>query len=257
MEFTEKFKTYTNTELLRIIDNPNGYQPAAVETAKTIFSDRQLTNEEIKIAKDELEIENQEKINKEQKKRAIEDKFISIGKSVIDTVNPIQKETPSIEKTIKIISLLLGGLFLFQLYQEFEILSYIFTDSSANLDFSLVLYLLPLVVILTAAILFYKKKKIGWILLTVFLTYSAVSAIGISILIIVMMFMGLDELDNFFSQTSMTKYLLTFLFFAGIIFAISRENIRTVYGISKQTMVLTISITVIIVGLILISLFIQ
>lgn len=36
MEFTEKFKTYTNTVLLRIIDNPDGYQPNAVETAKTM-----------------------------------------------------------------------------------------------------------------------------------------------------------------------------------------------------------------------------
>lgn len=138
MEFAEKFKTYTNTELLRIIDNPDGYQPNAVETAKTIFSDRQLTEEEIKIAKDELEIERQEKSNKEQKKRAVEDKFKNFGKSILDNVNPIQNETPTTEKTIKIISLLFGGLFLFQLYKEFGMISFMFTDSSAGWDFSMV-----------------------------------------------------------------------------------------------------------------------
>ncbi|MBK6498822.1 MAG: hypothetical protein IPG00_11950 [Saprospiraceae bacterium] len=95
MEFSVKFKTYSNTELLRIIENPEGYQPKAVETAKTIFLDRQLTEEEIKIANDELEIERQEKLNKERKKRAIEDKFKHIGNSILDNVNPIQKQTPT------------------------------------------------------------------------------------------------------------------------------------------------------------------
>lgn len=249
MEFDEKYKTYSNTELLRVIVNPNDYQQIAVEAAKTIFSNRLLTEEEIKIAKDELEIESQEKLNKEQEKRENKDKLMNIGKSIIDTVNPIQKEIPSTEKTIKIISLLFGGLFLFRLYQEFGMISFMFTDSSSVWDFSMVLYFLPLVVIPTATILFYMRKKFGWILLTVFLTYSAVSVIGFFILIMNLRVSGFDALDNFFSQTSMITYLLSFLFFAGAIFAISRENIRSIYKINKQTMVLTISITAIIVGL--------
>ena len=119
MEFDEKYKTYSNTELLRVIDNPEDYQQIAVETAKTIFSKRLLTEVEIKIAKDELEIERQEKLNKEQEKSENKDKLMNIGKSIIDTVNPIQNNTPTTEKTIKIITLLFGGLFLFQLYKEF------------------------------------------------------------------------------------------------------------------------------------------
>ena len=249
MEFNEKFKTYTNTELLRIIDNPDGYQPNAVETAKIIFSDRQLTEEEIKNAKDEFEAERQEKLNKEQKKRLIEDKFKNIGKSILDNVNPIQNETPTTEKTIKIISLIFGGLFLFQLYKDFGMVSFMFTDNSADWDFSMVLYFLPLLVVPTATILFFKRNKFGWLLLTVFLTYSAVSAIGLSILTMNMEPMGTPALDNIFPQTSLTAHLLTFLFFVGTIGAISRDNIRTVYIISKQTMVLTILITAIIVGL--------
>jgi hypothetical protein len=38
MEFNERFKTFSNTELLRIICNPEGYQPEAVETAKAIIN---------------------------------------------------------------------------------------------------------------------------------------------------------------------------------------------------------------------------
>jgi len=255
MEFTEKFKSYTNTELLRIIDNPDGYEPTAVETAKTIFSDRQLTEEEIKIAKDELEIDKQENLNKEQKKRAVEDNFKSIGKSILDNVNPIQNEILTTEKTIKIISLLFCVLFLFQLYKEFGMVSFMFTDSSANWDFSMVLYFFPLVVVPVATILFYKRKKLGWLLLTMFLTSSAVSAIGLFILTMIMKHSGFDATDNFSPQTSLTTYLLTFIFFAGIIWTISKENIRSVYAINKQTMLLTILITAIIIGLGLITFF--
>ena len=43
--------------------------------------------------------------------------------------------------------------------------------------------------------------------------------------------------------------LFLFLFFAGTIWAISRKNVRDVYGVSKQTMILTISIMAIIVGI--------
>ena len=251
MEFTEKFKTYSNTELLRIIYNPDSYQPKAVETAKTILSDRQLTEEEIKISKDELEIESQEKLNKEQKKRAVEDKFKNIGKSILDNVNPIQNETPTTEKTIQIISLLFGGLFLFQLYKEFGMICFMFTDSSSDWDFSMVLYFLPLIVVPTATILFYKRTKIGWLLLTMFLTYSAVSAIGLFFLTMNMKSSSFEALDNLFQQTSPSTHILTFLFFAGTIWAVSRENIRTVYTITKKTMILTISITAVIVGLVL------
>jgi len=69
MEFSEKFKTFSNTDLLRVIENPNDYQCQAVETAKIIFSERQLSKMEIKITKDELEIERLEKSRKEQQKK--------------------------------------------------------------------------------------------------------------------------------------------------------------------------------------------
>jgi len=249
MEFNERFNTYSNTELLRIIDNPDGYQPNAVETAKTIFSDRQLTEEEIEIAKNELEIERQDKLKKEQKKRVVEDKLKNVGKSILDNVNPIQNETPTTEKTIRIIPLFLGGLFLFQLYKEFGMISLMITDSSAGWDFSIVLYFLPLVVVPTAAILFYKKNTFGWLLLTMYLTYSAVSAIGLFILTMNMERSGTPALDSIFPQTSPSTHIFTFIFFAGTIWAISRENIRTIYTITKQTMILTISITALTVGL--------
>ena len=249
MDFNEKFKTYSNTQLLRIIDNPDGYQPNAVETAKSIFSERQLSEDDIKIAKDELKTEREEIQKEEQKKIEIESKLRNFGKTILDNVNPIQKETPTSEKTIKIISLLLGGLFLFQFYKALGMIRFIFTASSAAWDISMVLYFLPLIVIPTATILFYKRKKFGWLLLTIFLTYSAVSEFGMFILTIKMEPFGFTALDNIFPQTSPIIYIWSFIFFAGTIWAISTENVRSIYSVSKQTMTLTIVVTALTVGL--------
>ena len=249
MEFSERFKTYSNAELLRVIENPNDYQPQAVETAKEIFAGRKLSEIEIKIVKDELEVEKQEKLRKERQKQAVEDKVKNIGKSVFDQINPIQKETPTSEKTIRIISIIFGGLFLFQLYKEFGMLKFMFTDSYSEWDFSMVLYFLPLIIIPTATILFYMRKKAGWLLLTIFLTYSAVSAIGMIILTMNRKQSGIEGLDSLFPQIPSLTYMLAFLFYSGIIWTISREKIRIIYSISKLTMTLTISIVTLVVAL--------
>jgi len=248
MELIERFKAYSNAELLRVIENPNHYQPQAVEMAKEIFAGRKLSEMEIKIAKDELEIEKQEKLRKERQKQAIEDKVRNIGKSVFDQINPIQKETPTSEKTIQIISIFFGGLFLFQLYREFGMLRFMLTDSYAEWCFSMVLYFLPFIIIPVATILFYMRKKAGWLLLAIFLVYSAVSAIGLFLLTMTMRPSGIEGLDILFPQTPPLTYMLVFLFYSGIIWIISREKIRTIYSINKLTMVLTISVIALVVA---------
>ena len=68
-QFTERYKQATNTELLRIIENSDGYQPLAVETAKKELDSRKLTDSELYSAKEELSFERQDYEQKEQKKQ--------------------------------------------------------------------------------------------------------------------------------------------------------------------------------------------
>ena len=239
-DFTEKFKTYSNTDLLKIIEIPDDYQPLAVETAKIIFSSRQLSEEDIENAKADLESQRQEKEIQTQKKRNLENKVKNIADSFIETINPIQTGTPSVEKIILIISIVFGGLFLFQVYKEFGMLTFIFTDSGAKWDFSMVLYFFPLILVPTAAYLFYKRRKIGWILLAIFLTYSAVSAIFLFFLTLNTKPSGIPALDNFFPKTSPSTHVLIFLFFGGTLWFICKNKIREVYHIDKKTMITTI-----------------
>lgn len=239
-DFTGKFTTYSNTDLLKIIDSPDDYQPLAVETAKNIFASRQLSDKDIESAKGELALLRQEKEAKDQKN--IENKAKNIGASVLSTVNPIQAETPNTDKIIKIISIVFGGLFLFQLYKEFGMISFMFTDSGAKWDFSMVLYFLPVLIVPTATILFFKRKKSGWTLLAIFLSYSAVSSIGLFILTLNREPSAFPSLDNIFPQTSPTTHIMTLLFFAGTLWTICKKEIREIYSVDKKYMFRTIGI---------------
>lgn len=245
-DFTEKFLKYSNTELLQIIDSPDDYQPIGVEAAKTILASRQLSDKDIEIATAELHALKQERIAKKQKQIDLENKLKNNVDSLISMFNPIQSGTPNSDKVIKIVSMIFGGLFLFKLYKDFGLISFMFTDSGAKWDFSLVLYILPMLFVPTATVLFFKRKKIGWTLLAIFLSYSVVCSIGLIILTIIIQPSSLPNLDNIFPETTLSTHIMTLLFFVGTLWTICKEDIRAIYTINKEYMFKTFGIITII-----------
>lgn len=236
MDFAERYKAYTNAELLRIIDNAGDYQPSAVDTAKQIFTIRSLSDKEIETARKELEAEKQLESDKEEKINRIKNK----ASSILDEANPVKSKTPSADKIINIVSILLGMLFVYQIYKEAGLVGSLFTDIG-DWDLSVLIFLLPLIILPVSAILFYKRQKSGWILLAIYLTYSAIS-------VLIGMFMATwskpsgTTLDLLISATP-ALYLIIFLFYAGMTGAICKNNIRQIYAVSKKTMILTLTIT--------------
>ena len=243
MDFIKQFEKYSTIQLLRIIDSPNDYQPDAVEAAKTIISNRQLPEEEIEKARNELNGE------KREKERELKDNPKDVYQSVFDAVNPLRSGILIPEKAIKIISIALSGLFLFQLYQELKFIYSIFIAGYADWSIFLDSYFLQLLVFAAVIVLFYKRKKIGWFLLVIYLIFSAISAIGMLIMLIKMH----PDVVISSSYIFLITHILTFVFCAGIIGIISKENIRAVYSISEQTMINTITITTLTMIVLLIS----
>jgi hypothetical protein len=50
-QYTELYKPLSNSDLLKIINNPNDYQLSAIEAAKSELADRQLTEVELEKCK--------------------------------------------------------------------------------------------------------------------------------------------------------------------------------------------------------------
>lgn len=248
MNYKEKFNKYSTVELLRIIDNSDDYQPQAVETARDLLANRQLSEEEIKIAKEEIEASTKDSLRKEKKKKQLEEDFKKIWESIVENINPIQNKPLTGEKTIKIIAIIFSGLFLIQLYKEFGMLCFIFSNSAAVWDLSMVFYFIPLIALPTAIILFYKRKKTGWFIMAIFAIYSAISKVFLFIITLKLELSDFHSFDNIFVQISPAFHVFGFLFFVASVWTISKENVRNIFAVTKLTMILTVSVTTLIVG---------
>lgn len=240
--FTDKYKSYTTTQLLEILDSKQDYHPLAVETAQTELDGRQLTAQQLTEARQTLESLRQEKIKQQQKSKVVEDKIKSVGSSLLDNLNPVQTTAPTVDKIIKVICAVFAGQFLLLLYGQFSMIIFMFTDSEARWDFSMLLYFLPLVLIPTAVLFFWKKKKLGWTLLAIHLTYSAFTVLCSFIVNIGRQPSGISALDNLFPTPSPTAYIGQILFFGGILVYICRQQIRDIYTVDRQHFFLTIGI---------------
>jgi hypothetical protein len=245
--FSKLYTTWTIADLLEIIDSPDDYQPLAVEVARYELESRQLTSDQIEAARSELETKHQDKKYKQQQVKDIEDKIKSFGAFSLDTFNPIQKNALSINKYIKLISLFLGGLFLYQLCKQFGLLKFMFTNSLAEWDISVILYFLLLIIIPTAGILFWLRKRHGWTLATLFFTYSAIGAIPSFLMQFNLRKAIIPELKVFLPTTSLIVYIGAFLIYSGLTWSLCKRGIRIIYKIDNWTMIGTIGLGIVIV----------
>ncbi|MCB9195067.1 MAG: hypothetical protein H6600_09415 [Flavobacteriales bacterium] len=242
-EFIERYKTYSNSDLLKVIEKQSDYQAKAVEAAKSEIQERNLSDQEFQEAKNVLKNEREERKKLNDKKALIEQKVKAIGSTFFDTINPIQKSAPSAEKLIRLITIVFGLIPIVRWYNEFGLITSILTDDKGGWDLSIVEYFLPLILLPAAIILFWLRKKSGWILMASYLTYSTISTIGLTIMTWNMQPSRIASIDNLFPQTSPITLMMTALFFGGTLWILTKKEIKELYEINKQTLITTFSIS--------------
>ncbi len=241
-EFRDYYKSISNSELLSILDNPGIYQPMAVEAAKEEYSNRQFSESDIQEAR-EPQIARQVKREKQKEKvKELEFKVKATGHSFIDTINPIQTEIHSTEKTIRLILIVFGGLYIYGFIKDFS-KHFVYLRDILRFPYESIPFLLPKIVLPIALYAFWKRKPFGWVLLSAYVSYASVGAIGLLIQALNWKPIGFGNLDNLFPRPSLTTHIVQLLFLVGVIYILCKTNIREVYGISKQKMTATIGIT--------------
>lgn len=241
-QFSERYKTFSNSDLLRVIENKSDYQPEAAEAALFEFNQRNLSEQDLTNAKYELEAVLQEKEKSNQKRADVEQRVKNIGTLIFKTINPIQKSAPTTRKLIILITIVFAMLTLFKWVTQFELFIMMLTDTSTGWDFSVFEFMLPLVFLPIATILFGFRKKIGWILMAIYLTYSTISAFGLIIMTWNMEPLGNSALDHIFSQPSMASLILITLFFGSTLWILNRKRIMEQYHINRITSIITMGI---------------
>ena len=244
--FSKQYTNYSDVELLKIIEDANNYRPLAVETAKSILKERMLSDEEVETIKAALAKEREEHETKVQKLIELKNKIKNTGTSVLDMLNPIQTERAETGKLIAFICIVFSMLFLFHFYTHFGVIKFMFSEIEAQWNSDIALYFLPFITLPIALILFFCRKKIGLILLTIFLTYTAVHIFGIYLLTLYMKPSGIPAIKTVYPQTQIATQLLMFVFYMGALYRICQKDIREMFHVNKIILTTTIVITILI-----------
>lgn len=242
IDFIEYYKTISDAELLSILDNPDDYQPLAVEAAKEELFKRGLSDAKIQEARQFLIAKQLQKKIEREKVKAVETKIKSVGHTFIDTINPIQSGIHSTEKTIRLIVIIFGGLFLYQFIKDFKT-HWGYVKDIPRFPFGSIIYLLPQILLPLATFAFWKRKTFGWTLLTVFVTFSAVGAMWLLFQSFSWKHSDFGSFDNLFPRPSPTTSIIQLIFLIVAMYVLCKTDVRAVFSIDKQKMAETIGIT--------------
>lgn len=150
------------------------------------------------------------------------------------------------DRAIKSICLIFIVIFTVNLASEFSFIQFLFKDEHSKWDSSIPIVLLPLLYIPLATILFYKRKKAGWFLLSVFLSYTISSAIYFVYLALFYKPSGLAALDNLFPPPSSGIELGKIFIFGLLLSALFRKDVREIYSADQKNMISSMIIGILI-----------
>jgi hypothetical protein len=176
-EFQEKFKSFDNRKLLKMVEEQENYQKTAIEAAKVELLNRNVNPEEIQAIRNEILATKTRNENRKENIESLKHKAKLIGIEFLETVNPIQKEHQTFKKKTNIIVIIFGLIALFQIYNETGMIYAMFTSKMNEWDSSMLLYSFPIIILPIGVYYFWKRHKIGWSLLTSYVIFNILNGV--------------------------------------------------------------------------------
>lgn len=243
MNFREKYKYYSNARLLKIIQESDRYQDAAVKAAHEVMNDRQLSDHDVKEAEDEIE---RDRIVKETRARQNAEQVQKIAKPVsqfLKNINPIDKEgSLTTNRIINVFSIAVAILCISQLISRLDYFLFLVNEEDAPVGSYELFYFGETFYLAVAGLLFYIKRAVGWYMLAIY---------GIIVIIFFLssfglfLYIELTSTDDFrleFLGISSANYLMTAILYGGALFTICIKSIRNVYSITKPRLTILFSL---------------
>ncbi len=224
-QFTDTYRRLPDEKLINILENPKDYQPLAIETAKFELANRGLSETQISEIKKTIADVKNRLVDEELKRKEKIARARNTADKTLSILDPLVEKTP--DRSIKLISLALGLLALGKIISNFSLTGIMMEDSS-EWDFSTAFYFLDLLFLPIAIIPFWKKRKIGLTLLSIWLLYIAIS----SIWFFISLFSRLDEpsaLLSIFPLPDLTTILMAIIFSLGLLYFINKKTTRRLF----------------------------
>jgi hypothetical protein len=169
-DFEERYKNYSNAELLEILESTAKYQSMAIHAARNELNSRNLLETEINEAKQQLEQKKQAGNLKKESTDLLITKVNRAADGIYNTLNPINN-SPTVSRSVAFITLIYGLLFFYSLLIHWDELKAIIKEEPFDLVYFAII-VIPLLAVLISTILFGFKKTDGWKLLLFFCSFS-------------------------------------------------------------------------------------
>lgn len=252
-DFEKRYSSYSTKELLTIVGNPGKYQSAAIIAAKQVLASRNLSGDEIASVKQELKDERDAEIKREQEKNEAAERLKNSVSKFASIASPISASRSPVSKTIVVVSIVFGFIALAQIASEWSMVEFMFRDVHAKWDGSEIPFVLPLIFLPVAVVLFAFRKKSGWLMMTLYMSGTITSAV---------MFTAWELLRTpsqfdfmFIPPASPYRFIVGALFYTITLFVICKTSIREIFHISRKTMITSIVVGTLVVALPILFLF--
>lgn len=214
--FSEQYQNFSNIQLLKIVKQPFEYQPEAVEAAKLILKERNVTREEITYI--EQYFRNMEIADAARRGKALEYKK-RIGDFFDPVIRPRQAVEPS--KWVNILLFIIALQYAWWLYQNIRRFILFLKCRECEIDGFFIVPYLNLIYIPVIFLLLIKRRKWGWILLFSDNLFSLIMSAVALYPLIIYGFLGIP----FFYQVAAKLAILFFLW---------RPAITEYFGVTKN-----------------------
>lgn len=234
-DFDGYYKSLSDEQVIEILrDNPDRYQQSALLAAKKEFDRRGLNKKNIELAEKEA---NQETASQKSNSLLENEKLsraYSKAEEIVDLLQPFQEEKPGSERLIMVFSIIWGAAGLYYLYNFAIDINRVFDEFwFSPLDYTVEI-LIPLV-IMSASILFWRRKQVGWILF-VLLTLISIPPQIKSIILLIDFNNQTDGLGRYATRYSinLATTILNLIFYGFTLNVVYRKDFTNIYRISKN-----------------------
>ncbi len=259
-EFTERYKQLSDQELLAILTDASSYQPIAVETAKQELDSRKLSEEQIAMLETQAAREKQQKETQRQKRKEENETFKKDFFSLFATVNIFEQHIEFYEKQIRYMCWFFAIIAIYTLITNYSLAGWYIEDLfKGEIGADLVIYFADILAIVLGAILFWKRKTLGWILVTFYIVT------GLTGLIISLIY-TIKHPSYIYTGSLMTSsitagvigtYIIGFIFFGTNLYVLLKEKVKNVFKVDSTIAIITVVLTIAIQGALWITLFIS
>ncbi|MBX2956550.1 MAG: hypothetical protein KF846_10350 [Cyclobacteriaceae bacterium] len=244
-DYSKIHKDLSTVQLLDLLDNKESYHPDAILSAESELTSRQLSSTEINEARQIIE---QKSIQRSKSlTKTVESKVNYKISKIIDHINPLTKKTP--EQVIRLLSVLIAVGLLYRIVTDFGFFQLMLSDI-ANWDLSSVIWFAPYIYLPATIIFLLAKRKAGWTMLTIWLTYTTASIFFAYYQERKFASSFSTESDGIFQLIEtptygLAYYLIQAAIFLSIAYYLNTQTIKTLYSIDRVTAIASMTFGVV------------